>query len=58
MPWPGVWAGDDRSVQTAYGVEAFPTKIVIAPSGRILKRFEGESEEFYRYLDSLPDGVR
>lgn len=53
MPWIGVWAGNDRGVQTAYGVEAFPTKIVIDPSGRIVRRFEGESEEFYKFLDSL-----
>lgn len=53
IPWVGVWAGNDRSVQSAYGVEAFPTKIVIDPSGKIVKRFEGESEEFYQYLDSL-----
>lgn len=53
MPWIGVWAGDDRSVQTNYGVEAFPTKIVIDPAGKIVKRFEGENEEFYNFLDSL-----
>ncbi|MCC8062297.1 MAG: TlpA family protein disulfide reductase [Rikenellaceae bacterium] len=53
MPWIGVWAGNDRSVQTQYGIQAFPTKIVIDPAGVIVKRFEGESEEFYQYLDSL-----
>lgn len=58
MPWIGVWAGNDRSVQTAYGVEAFPTKIVIDPAGRIVKRFEGESEEFYKFLDSLFGNAR
>lgn len=53
MPWIGVWAGDDRSVQNDYGIQAYPTKIVIDPAGVIVKRFEGESEEFYKYLDSL-----
>lgn len=53
MPWIGVWAGNDRSVQTQYGIQAFPTKIVIDPAGVIVKRFEGENEEFYLYLDSL-----
>ncbi len=53
MPWIGVWAGNDRSVQTQYGIQAFPTKVVIDPAGVIVKRFEGESEEFYQYLDSL-----
>lgn len=53
MPWIGVWAGDDRSAQTEYGIQAYPTKIVIDPAGVIVKRFEGESEEFYQYLDSL-----
>lgn len=58
IPWLGVWAGENRTVQTAYGIEMYPTKIVIDPSGRILKRFEGESEEFYRYLDELLGGTR
>lgn len=53
MPWIGVWAGDDRSVQNDYGIQAYPTKIVIDPAGVIVKRFEGESKEFYQYLDSL-----
>lgn len=53
MPWIGVWAGNDRSVQTEYGIQAFPTKIVIGPAGVIVGRFEGESEEFYNFLDSL-----
>lgn len=53
MPWIGVWAGNDRSVQTEYGIQAFPTKIVIDPAGVIVGRFEGETEEFYQFLDSL-----
>lgn len=53
MPWIGVWAGNDRSVQNDYGIQAYPTKIVIDPTGVIVKRFEGESEEFYEFLDSL-----
>lgn len=54
MIWTQLRNGEgDSDVATLLGVEGYPTKIIIAQDGRILKRFVGESEDFYLALDSL-----
>ncbi len=42
-----------RNVVQLYGIQSYPTKIIISPDGKILGRFEGEAPEFYAMLDSL-----
>ncbi len=37
----------------AYGVQGFPTKIIINPEGRIYKIYVGEVPEFYTDIDNL-----
>lgn len=52
LPWINVRAeGDDIPVR--FGVEAYPTKIVIDPQGVIVARYTGEDPAFYTTLDSL-----
>lgn len=52
LPWINVRAeGDDIPMQ--YGVEAFPTKIILTPDGKVAARFTGEDPAFYTVLDSL-----
>ncbi len=53
LPWPQVLNGTDPDVTKLYNVTAFPTKVVIDPQGNIAKAVEGESSEFYTYLDTL-----
>jgi hypothetical protein len=36
-----------------YGVQGFPTKIIVGPDGKIVKTIVGEDPEFYTLLDSL-----
>lgn len=36
-----------------YGVEGFPTKIIIDPNGKIYRIFVGESDDFYNTIDNL-----
>ena len=43
---------ETTNVSDLYGVQGFPTKIVIDPEGRIAKVVLGESPEFYEYLDN------
>lgn len=52
MPWPQLI--DDVMVGTPslYGVRAYPTKVLISPSGTILMIFEGELPEFYTRLEA------
>ena len=46
LPWIHVRAeGDDIPVR--YGIEAFPTKIILAPDGSTVRRFTGEDPAFY-----------
>lgn len=52
LPWINVRAeGDDIPMQ--YGVEAFPTKIILGPDGKVAARFTGEAPAFHATLDSL-----
>ena len=46
-------AVDADDVAKKYNVEAFPTKILIDPSGAFVASFVGESEDFYTYIDQL-----
>ena len=39
-----------------FGVDAFPTKFVLDPDGKILGKFRGEGEGFYRFLDEVLGG--
>ncbi|MFZ5942074.1 MAG: TlpA family protein disulfide reductase [Bacteroidota bacterium] len=43
--------GEDLSA--LYGIEGYPTKIIIDREGKILRVFLGESPEFYEELDKL-----
>lgn len=43
----------DSDVAVLYGVQGYPTKIVIDSNGNIVKRFVGEVPEFYTTIDSL-----
>lgn len=53
MPWRHVINNGDVDVAALYGVTGYPTKILISPDGRIVKRFIGESNALYNYIDEL-----
>lgn len=54
IPWLNVLnENGDKDVSTIYGVQAYPTKIVIDPQGKIAKVIVGEAAAFYTYLDGL-----
>ena len=40
-------------VLSDYGVQGFPTKIIIGPDGKIVKTIVGEDPAFYTFLDEL-----
>lgn len=56
MPWTQV-INDKKEAQedvaVSYGVTTYPTKVVVDPDGKIAIRVQGESQEFYRKVDSL-----
>ncbi len=54
LPWINVRNNDTGAdVTLMYGINGYPTKIVIDPEGKISRFFIGESPEFYNYIESL-----
>ena len=53
MPWLHVINDGDVDVSALYGVTGYPTKILIGPDGRIVRRFIGESNALYNYVGDL-----
>jgi len=55
LPWLHVYnkTGVDPDVSALYGIQAYPTKIVVSPEGKIVKVAVGEGEDFYNLLDTL-----
>ena len=53
LPWLHVYNNGDSQLLEKYGIEGFPTKVVIDPEGRIANVIVGEDPAFYTYLDKL-----
>lgn len=53
LPWLHVFCTQESTVLTDYGIEGFPTKIVVGPDGNIVKTIVGEDPAFYEFLDEL-----
>ena len=53
LPWKNVYDDNLSAVNVKYGVEGYPTKIVIDPEGTILIRELGEGDDFYTKLESV-----
>ena len=52
LPWLHVYCPrDNRQLLDAYGIQGFPTKILIDPQGKIVKTVVGEDPAFYTLLD-------
>jgi thiol-disulfide isomerase/thioredoxin len=52
LPWLHVYCPrDNRQLMDAYGIQGFPTKILIDPQGKIVKTVVGEDPAFYTLLD-------
>lgn len=56
IPWINVYNHRTSDLCTKYAVYSYPTKIIIDPNGKIVKKTTGESEQFYEFLDSLIEG--
>ena len=53
LPWINVYNDKLSAVNVKYGIEGYPTKIVIDPEGIILIREIGEGESVYTKLESV-----
>ena len=53
LPWLHVYNSDESHLLEKYGIEGFPTKVVIDPEGHVANVVVGEDPAFYTYLDKL-----
>ena len=53
LPWLHVYNPRDSKVLNDYGIQGFPTKIIVGPDGKIVKTIVGEDPAFYTLLDQL-----
>ncbi|MBQ7181322.1 MAG: redoxin domain-containing protein [Bacteroidaceae bacterium] len=53
MPWLHVYNPKDSELLSQYGIQGFPTKIILDGEGKIVKTVVGESPDFYDKLDEL-----
>lgn len=51
LPWLNVYNPRDSKVLGDYGIQGFPTKIIVGPDGKIVKTVVGEDPSFYAFLD-------
>ena len=56
LPWLHVYNPRQSKVLADYGIQGFPTKIIIGPDGKIVKTIVGEDPQFYTLLDQLFGG--
>ncbi len=53
LQWIQLLNTSGKDFQKLYNISGYPTKIIIDKEGRIVKKFEGESQGFYDKLDEL-----
>ena len=53
LPWTNLYNGDGQEIVIAYGVQGYPTKIIIDPERKIVEAFLGEDPALYKKLDEL-----
>lgn len=51
LPWLHVYNPEDSNVLNLYGIQGFPTKVLVGPDGKIVKTIVGEDPAFYTFLD-------
>ncbi len=54
LPWINVYnPKSETSVDKVYGIQGFPTKVIVDPEGRIARIVTGEDPQFYTILENL-----
>lgn len=53
LPWLHVYNPNGSDVLEAYGIQGFPTKVIIGPDGKVVRTIIGEDPAFYTLLDEL-----
>ena len=53
MAWTNLYNGYDPSIIVEYGVQGYPSKIIISPDGKVVEAFLGEDPALYEKLDEM-----
>lgn len=57
LPWVNLFnpkdGGDPESVTQKYGVQGFPTKVIVNPQGKVVNITTGDDPEFYNVLEKF-----
>ena len=55
LPWVHVYLSQEKQTELlgAYGVQGFPTKVIVNPEGKIMNITSGEDPAFYTTLAKL-----
>ena len=56
LPWVHVYNPSDSDVLANYGVQGFPTKVIVNPEGKIADITVGENPAFFDTLGRLING--
>ena len=58
LPWLHVYNPEDSQLLQQYGIQGFPTKIIVSPEGKVVKVIVGEDPAFYTLLDEIFGGEK
>lgn len=53
LPWINLYNGEGKEIVMSYGIQGYPTKIIIDPEGNLVQVFIGEGPELYEKLDEM-----
>lgn len=53
LPWTNLYNGYDQSLIVEYGIQGYPSKIIIDPEGKVVEAFLGEDPALYTRLDEM-----
>lgn len=53
LEWTNLYNGYDQSLIVEYGIQGYPSKIIISPDGKVVEAFLGEDPALYKKLDEM-----
>ena len=53
LPWVNLYNGHDQEIVIEYGIQGYPTKIIVGPDGKVVEAFLGEDPAMYEKLDEM-----
>ena len=53
LEWTNLYNGYDQSLIIEYGIQGYPSKIIITPDGKVVEAFLGEDPALYEKLDEM-----